>query len=74
MKFKAEYRWLLFILIPFVVLLVVHVVNPLMLLLSSQPLAISAYTAHSIDQLNTASRSELLMEAKQLAAVLQNYA
>ena len=74
MKFKAEYRWLLFILIPFVVLLVVHIVNPLLLLLSSQPVGISSYTAHNIDVLNTASRSHLLQEGQELAATLQKYA
>jgi len=64
MKFKSEYRWLLFILIPFVVLLVIHIINPLMLLLNSQPVALNSYTTRNIDALNMATRSYLIEQSQ----------
>lgn len=74
MKFKSEYRWLMFILIPFVVLLVIHITNPLMLLLNSHPVAISSYSAHNLDLLSAASRSYLALESHELATILKMYA
>ena len=59
MKFKTEYRWFLFILIPFIVLLVIHILCPLMLLLNSHAISVKAYEEFNIDAIDTNSRSYL---------------
>jgi hypothetical protein len=59
MKINSEYRLFLFILIPFIVLLVIHIITPLMLLLNSQPISIKAYEEFNIDAIHSNSRSYL---------------
>ena len=44
MKFKKEYRWLLFLIIPFIIFMIILIITPLEFLLKAQPLATQAYT------------------------------
>lgn len=41
---KTEYRWLLFIVIPLIIILAIHTAIPLVFLFTSQPLLIESYT------------------------------
>ncbi len=43
MKFKKEYRWLFFLVVPFVVFMITLFMIPLQIIINSQPLATQSY-------------------------------
>lgn len=57
MKFKKEYRWLLFLIIPFIVFMFVLFMAPLQIVLNSQPLATQAYSLQNAVQTQNQLRS-----------------
>ena len=63
MEFKSEYRWLLFLLIPFITLLTIHITTPLTFLLSTQQPLISYYTEIIMGNLAQSLRSYTMEEA-----------
>jgi ABC-type uncharacterized transport system permease subunit len=74
MKFKKEYRWLLFLIIPFIVFMFVLFMAPLQIVLNSQPLATQAYslqnTVHTQNQLRSAAYQQGQATSLTLQAVL----
>jgi uncharacterized membrane protein len=49
MKFKKEYRWLMFLLLPFIVFMLVLFMVPLEFVLNAQPLATQNYNAQKTE-------------------------
>ena len=49
MKFvlKRETRWLVFLLLPFILLLIIHMLTPLLIITQSNPLLQSSYSIHT---------------------------
>lgn len=48
MEFKSEYRWLFFLMIPFIILLSIHIATPLTFVLSTNSLIIKEHTEGNI--------------------------
>jgi hypothetical protein len=70
MEFKSEYRWLLFLSIPFVILLAIHVAIPLSFWLTTQNPLIKEYTDENIGNLVVGLRTFSLMEGKRVSSQL----
>jgi len=48
MKNKKELRWLLLMVIPFMIMFGIHFITPLAVAISSQPFAAIAYIVHQL--------------------------
>jgi hypothetical protein len=71
MKFKKEYRWLLFLIIPFIVFMFVLFMVPLQIALNAQPLATLAYSLQKGENTQTQLRSAGYQSSKSLNLYLR---
>jgi hypothetical protein len=73
LNFKTQYRWLLFILVPFILILAIHITIPLVFLFESQPLAVESYTNENIHNLITTLRSFVILQSEKMSMLLGTY-
>lgn len=72
MKFKKEYRWLLFLIIPFIAFMFVLFMAPLQIILNSQPLATQSYSLKSVVHAQNQLRSAAYQQGQGASLTLQN--
>jgi hypothetical protein len=60
MKFKEEYRWLMFLLLPFIVLMILLFMVPLEFVLNGQPLATHHYNAQKAEMQQIPVRASIV--------------
>lgn len=70
---KSEYRWLLFILLPFILILVIHFLIPLEFALQSSPVVQESYNSQKIQIEQVAIRSLARLNSEVVSAKLQTY-
>jgi hypothetical protein len=73
MEFKSEYRRLLLLIVPFIVLLAIHVATPLSFFLLSQPQLIQDYTDGNANNMVKSLRSYTITEGRSVTYQLGKY-
>jgi hypothetical protein len=63
MKNKNELRWLMFMLIPFVIFLIIHFLVPLMFLLNANPIVEESYNNERIKLEQNSVRSLAILNS-----------
>lgn len=73
MKFKKEYRWLMFLLLPFIVFMLVLFMVPLEFVLNAQPLATQNYNAQKTELEQIPVRAAVVAHTQKLSNQLTAY-
>jgi len=60
MKFKKEYRWLLFLLVPFIAFVIIHFMVPLQFVLNAQPRVTQSYNLQTTENDQLSVRSSVI--------------